>query len=122
VFGHRLTRIVTYARQSLVSLQDTPYYHCVARCVLNSISGLSLAFDRQSTAHRLTEIEDAVAEAMRNYFDDIHHVVEGGVIDIEAHSDIHLLLCETDNNLRELVHPSIPVQNWQSLVPAKRCM
>jgi len=33
VFGHRLTRIVTYARQSLVSLQDTPYYHCVARCV-----------------------------------------------------------------------------------------
>jgi REP element-mobilizing transposase RayT len=24
---------VTYARQSLVSLQDTPYYHCVARCV-----------------------------------------------------------------------------------------
>ena len=33
MFGHRLTRIVTYARQSLVSLQDTPYYHCVARCV-----------------------------------------------------------------------------------------
>jgi REP element-mobilizing transposase RayT len=33
VFSHRLTRIVTYARQSLVSLQDTPYYHCVARCV-----------------------------------------------------------------------------------------
>ena len=33
MLGHRLTRIVTYARQSLVSLQDTPCYHCAGRCV-----------------------------------------------------------------------------------------
>jgi hypothetical protein len=24
---------MTYARKSLISLQDTPYYHVVARCV-----------------------------------------------------------------------------------------
>ena len=52
-----------YARKNLVSLQDTPYYHCIARCVRrawlwgeDSYAGKSYSHRKQWVIERLTQL------------------------------------------------------------------
>lgn len=57
-----ITRIVTYARQSLVSLQDTPYYHCVARCVRRAwLCGFD-QYAGRDYSHRKTWVVERIAK------------------------------------------------------------
>ncbi len=59
---------MTRARSSLVSLSDTPYYHCICRCVRraflcgeDAVSGRSFAHRRAWVRERLTLLTDVFA-------------------------------------------------------------
>ena len=59
---------MTQPRRNLVSLDDTPYYHCVARCVRRAflcgedrVSGQSFEHRRQWVIDRLRELADIFA-------------------------------------------------------------
>ncbi len=59
---------MTQPRRTLISLDDTPYYHCVARCVRraflcgeDSVSGESFEHRRQWIVDRLHELADIFA-------------------------------------------------------------
>jgi hypothetical protein len=52
-----------YARKNLVSLQDTPYYHCIARCVrrawlwgTDEYAGRDYSHRKQWVIERLTQL------------------------------------------------------------------
>jgi hypothetical protein len=52
-----------YARKNLVSLQDTPYYHCVARCVrrawlwgVDEYAGTDYSHRKQWVIERLAQL------------------------------------------------------------------
>ena len=56
---------MTYARKHLISLQDTPYYHCVARCVrrawlwrTDDFSGKDYSHRKQWVVDRLKQLTD----------------------------------------------------------------
>ena len=58
----RFDKNVTYARKSLVSLQDTPYYHCVARCVRRAwLWGFDKYADRDYS-HRKAWVMERLAQ------------------------------------------------------------
>ena len=41
-----------YARKNLVSLQDTPYYHCIGRCVRRAWLWGPAAYSGKDSSHR----------------------------------------------------------------------
>ena len=52
-----------YARKNLVSLQDTPYYHCIARCVrrawlwgVDEYAGKDYSHRKQWVTERLAQL------------------------------------------------------------------
>jgi REP element-mobilizing transposase RayT len=62
---------VTYARQNLLSLQDTPYYHCVARCVRRAwLWGFDAYADRDYS-HRKSWVTDRLAQLTESFAIDI---------------------------------------------------
>jgi putative transposase len=64
-------KIVTYARQNLLSLQDTPYYHCVARCVRRAwLWGFDAYADRDYS-HRKSWVTDRLAQLTESFAIDI---------------------------------------------------
>jgi REP element-mobilizing transposase RayT len=66
-----LRKIVTYARQNLLSLQDTPYYHCVARCVRRAwLWGFDAYADRDYS-HRKSWVTDRLAQLTESFAIDI---------------------------------------------------
>ena len=59
---------MTYARKSLISLQDTPYYHVVSRCVrrawlwgFDEYAGKDYSHRKQWVLERLTELSSVFA-------------------------------------------------------------
>jgi len=61
-------RPMTYARKSLISLQDTPYYHVVSRCVrrawlwgFDEYAGKDYSHRKQWVLERLTELASVFA-------------------------------------------------------------
>ena len=78
---------MTYARKNLISLQDTPYYHCVARCVrrawlwgADDFSGKDFSHRKQWVVVRLQQLTgiftiDICAYAvMSNHYHLVLHV------------------------------------------------
>ncbi len=78
---------MTYARKNLISLQDTPYYHCVARCVrrawlwgTDDFSGKDYSHRKQWVIDRLKQLTgiftiDICAYAvMSNHYHLVLHV------------------------------------------------
>ena len=78
---------MTYARKNLISLQDTPYYHCVARCVrrawlwgTDEFSGKDFSHRKQWVLDRLQQLSgiftiDICAYAvMSNHYHLVLHV------------------------------------------------
>ena len=59
---------MTQSRSSLISLVDTPYYHCISRCVRRAFlcgddpySGKSFAHRRQWMVDRIRQLSDIFA-------------------------------------------------------------
>lgn len=62
MFNFGLRKIVTYARQNLISLQDTPYYHCVARCVRRAWLWGFDEYAGRDYSHRKSWVIDRLAQ------------------------------------------------------------
>ena len=76
-----------YARKNLVSLQDTPYYHCIARCVrrawlwgVDEYAGRDYSHRKQWVIERLAQlanifsIEICAYAVMSNHYHLVLHV------------------------------------------------
>lgn len=66
-----LRKIVTYARQNLISLQDTPYYHCVARCVRRAWLWGFDEYAARDYSHRKAWVIDRLAQLTLSFAIDI---------------------------------------------------
>jgi len=88
---------MTQSRSSLISLVDTPYYHCISRCVRRAFlcgedqySGKSFSHRRQWMVDRIRQLSDIFAinvcaySIMSNHY---HLVLHANEVEIEACSD-----------------------------------
>jgi len=66
---------MTRARQELVSLETTPYYHCVCRCVRRSFLCGEDEYSNQNFDHRKTWIQERLV-----------HLTDIFAIDIAAYA------------------------------------
>ena len=79
---------MTYARKTLVSLNDTPYYHVVARCVRRAwLWGID-EYAGRDYSHRKTWVLERLAELTSSF-----------TIESSAHRDTHRFLACTINYL-----------------------
>jgi REP element-mobilizing transposase RayT len=53
---------LTYARKSLISLKDTPFYHCVARCVRRAWLWGKDEFARKDYSHRKAWVQNRLRQ------------------------------------------------------------
>ena len=88
---------MTQSRSSLISLSDTPYYHCISRCVRRAFlcgedrySGKNFSHRRQWMVDRIRQLSDIFAinvcaySIMSNHY---HLVLHADEVEIEACSD-----------------------------------
>ncbi|MFT6985146.1 MAG: REP element-mobilizing transposase RayT [Psychromonas sp.] len=88
---------MTQSRSSLISLVDTPYYHCISRCVRRAFlcgedqySGKNFAHRRQWMVERIRQLSDIFAinicaySIMSNHY---HLVLHANEVEIEGCSD-----------------------------------
>lgn len=88
---------MTQSRSSLISLVDTPYYHCISRCVRRAFlcgedkySGQSFSHRRQWMVDRIRQLSQIFAidvcaySIMSNHY---HLVLHANEAEIEAYSD-----------------------------------
>ncbi|MCG6200029.1 transposase [Psychromonas antarctica] len=88
---------MTQSRSTLISLVDTPYYHCISRCVRRAFlcgedkySGRSFSHRRQWMVDRIRQLSDIFAinvcaySIMSNHY---HLVLHANEVEIEACSD-----------------------------------
>jgi len=62
---------MTQARQNIVSLSDTPYYHCMGRCVRRAFLCGEDSLTGMSYEHRKQWIVDKLKELSQVYLIDI---------------------------------------------------
>lgn len=62
---------MTLARNKLISLDDTPYYHCICRCVRRAFLWGTDHFSGRDYAHRKQWVVDRLRELQRIYAIDI---------------------------------------------------
>jgi REP element-mobilizing transposase RayT len=62
---------MTYARKNLISLQDTPYYHCVARCVRRAWLWGTDDFSGKDYSHRKQWVIDRLQQLTNIFTIDI---------------------------------------------------
>jgi len=109
---------MTQSRDSLISLSDTPYYHCISRCVRRAylcgedkLSGQSFVHRRQWMIDRIRYLTDIFSievcaySIMSNHYHLVLYVNEAEINDSSDHC-----ICERWNKIYSL--PSI-VQRWQ---------
>ena len=60
---------MTQSRDSLISLSDTPYYHCISRCVRRAFLCGDDKASGQSFEHRRGWIEERMLELAEVYFE-----------------------------------------------------
>ena len=53
---------MTRARESIIDLEATPYYHCISRCVRRAFLGGECEFSGQNFEHRRSWITDRMSE------------------------------------------------------------
>ena len=83
---------MTQSRSSLISLSDTPYYHCISRCVRRAFlcgedhySGQSFSHRRQWMIDRIRALSDIFAinvcaySIMSNHYHLVLHVNEAEI-------------------------------------------
>ncbi|MCG6202659.1 transposase [Psychromonas antarctica] len=88
---------MTQSRSSLISLSDTPYYHCISRCVRRAFlcgedqySGKSFSHRRQWMVERIRQLSNIFAinvcaySILSNHY---HLVLHANEVEIEACSD-----------------------------------
>lgn len=109
---------MTQSRDSLISLADTPYYHCISRCVRRAFlcgedqySGKSFAHRRQWIVDRIRQLSDIFAinvcaySIMSNHY---HLVLYVNEAEMDAYSDEDV--CE---RWFKLYSGSAIVSRWQ---------
>lgn len=62
---------MTHARKSLISLDDTPYYHCISRCVRRAFLWGRDNFSGRDYSHRKQWVLDRLAELQRIFAIDL---------------------------------------------------
>ena len=62
---------MTRARKSLISLDDTPYYHCISRCVRRAFLWGRDNFSGRDYSHRKQWVLDRLAELQRIFAIDL---------------------------------------------------
>ena len=71
-------------RKSLISLQDTPYYHCVSRCVRRTfLCGVDESTGK-SYEHRRGWIEDKMLALAKVFVGQLEKCLNAGTVFIKA--------------------------------------
>lgn len=96
---------MTQKRSSLISLSDTPYYHCVSRCVRRSyLCGVD-SYSGQSYEHRRGWVEDRLLYLSSVFAIDVcAYAVMSNHVHIVLHVDVDKALNWSDKQVLALWH------------------
>ena len=98
---------MTYARKNLISLQDTPYYHCVARCVRRAWLWGTDDFSGKDYSHRKQWVIDRLQQLTGIF-----------TIDICAYavmSNHYHLVLHVDKDRAQSLSEAQVIQRWKQL-------
>lgn len=98
---------MTYARKNLISLQDTPYYHCVARCVRRAWLWGTDDFSGKDYSHRKQWVIDRLQQLTNIFTIDIcAYAVMSNHYHLVLHVDKERALSLTDEQV---------IKRWKQL-------
>jgi REP element-mobilizing transposase RayT len=96
---------MTQKRASLISLSDTPYYHCVSRCVRRSFLCGVDTYSGQSYEHRRAWVEDRLLHLSTVFAIDVcAYAVMSNHVHVVVHVDVDKALGWSDKQTLALWH------------------
>ena len=98
---------MTQSRDSLISLSDTPYYHCISRCVRRAFLCGNDRYTGQSFEHRRKWMIDRV-----RYLTDVFSIEVGAYAIMSNH--YHLVLYVNESELANLTNNEI-CERWSTI-------